>query len=297
MTTLKQLLSQPEREREQAYRQQQTGFQQSAERRAEEESTRRASEFPLEQKSKQANLERTEALTKAIPLRMEAMKEMARMSPATQKYMEAILGLPPGSLEEAKKSEAFALSQTQRIPGDVSKSMANLDSGIRQIGNMRGILNSKEGQSAKIKAGGNFSQILSLGDKTAQNLRKATVEVTDIITRERTGAALNNQELNLYADQILSRWDTPEATETALKIYDDMFKEKKKLLSSGRPIPLISKDDLLQEISSRMEEKLGQPKGKTAVAQKRTAESIIRDGQSKGLSRDKIKAELKASGF
>lgn len=149
------------------------------------------------------------------------------------KSQEAIEKRSIRSLEESRERYEDKKSQ---LGAKASEAYANLSSGIDSIGEMRRILNSGAGKRAKLKAGSMGSSIWSIGDTEAQKLAKAAGEAADVLTRARTGAALNKDEQTYYGRLFINSLDTAESTEAGMQRYEKLFKDTQDLMKGGRNI-------------------------------------------------------------
>lgn len=113
--------------------------------------------------------------------------------------------------------------------------VANMRSGIAAIGEMREILSGPGGQMARFKAALPIgSSVVSIGDPQAQRLKKAAAEAIDVLTRARTGAALNEEEQRTYGNLLLGLLDGPEAVNAVMDRYQNLFEETQRLVVSGK---------------------------------------------------------------
>lgn len=124
--------------------------------------------------------------------------------------------------------------QNKPLSADAAKMIANMDSGVDSINKARMLLSSGRGKTLQMKAGSPFPRFASLGDQDAQRLRKHVMETVDILTRGRTGAALNNQELEQYGTQILNWADNIDVAQEMLDKYEKFFRDTKENLQRGR---------------------------------------------------------------
>ena len=128
-------------------------------------------------------------------------RELASASPAIQALFEVQNGLPAGSLRSLKASEEAALKDQAGKPlsAELLKLKENANDGIKSLTNALSIFD-KAGQSTKTLGayGGPGGDVLRATDEQAQELRRELLKATDVVTRIRTGAALNQQEQVFY---------------------------------------------------------------------------------------------------
>ena len=68
------------------------------------------------------------------------------------------------------------------------------------------------------------------GSPGARILKTARGEAADVLTRLRTGAALNEEEQRFYQGQLPQLFDSPETIQYKLELFRDLFNE----ISSGQ---------------------------------------------------------------
>lgn len=125
----------------------------------------------------------------------------------------------------------------QQLSPEAAKNVANADSGLRNLSTIRSILTSPEGRKSIAKAGGSGATLLSIGDTTAQNLRTALSEASDVLARLRTGAQINDYELRYYTSLLSNRWRTLEGNLNALDTIEKFYIQLRSDLLSGKRIP------------------------------------------------------------
>lgn len=141
----------------------------------------------------------------------------------------------PGTMVTPQMRIAFGFGKkNQQLPAKSAEMIANLESGKDSINVMRRILGGPKGALRKAKAGTFGARLWSIGDTEAQDLGKAAGEAADVLTRARTGAALNKDEQDYYGRLFLSVLDTEETTKRALDRYEKLFDETQALMKQGR---------------------------------------------------------------
>lgn len=110
------------------------------------------------------------------------------------------------------------VSDTPKLSDARLKTQANAKSGLRAIDKLR----------AELKKPNALKELAVPGSPTARTARAARNEMTDVLTRIRTGAALNKSEEAFYADQapglIDDLFSDPASIEYKLSIFEDNFK-------------------------------------------------------------------------
>lgn len=120
--------------------------------------------------------------------------------------------------------KAFGQSAQKPLSAEASKVIANANSGITSLGQLRSII--KEGGvpggtlvPGRDLFGGAGASALGTGsyDTAAKN-------IVDVITRLRTGAALSESEEAFYKSQVPQAFDSPEVIDQKLQLFDDLFR-------------------------------------------------------------------------
>lgn len=126
-----------------------------------------------------------------------------------------------------KVASLFESSQPKAekpLSAEASKIVANANSGLKSLDQLRGIIDKQGGVSAGTlvpgrdlfgNAGANILGTASF-DTAAKN-------VLDVITRLRTGAALTESEEAFYKSQIPQAFDSPEVRAQKLQMFEDLF--------------------------------------------------------------------------
>jgi hypothetical protein len=94
------------------------------------------------------------------------------------------------------------------------RTMANAQSGLRALGNVESILGSDPNAPLK-------SKIPIVSGKSPY--AAASREINDVLTRLRTGAALNQDEQKFYEKQLPQPFDSPSTVAYKLSIFKDLF--------------------------------------------------------------------------
>lgn len=125
----------------------------------------------------------------------------------------------------------------QTLGAEQSKAISNAESGLRALDNMASIISGPGGGAAVLKVGGRGAGVLGLGDTTAQKLDLAKKEASDVLSRLRTGAAINAQEFEYYNNLLLSRYRTDEGNSQALNQVRQFFQQVIDLNRAGKRVP------------------------------------------------------------
>ena len=108
------------------------------------------------------------------------------------------------------------------LTAEEKKQILNSESGMRALSKIEGILDtdlSKEGLEGKSQI---WKSRLPFG-LGARSYRSATKEIMDVLTRLRTGAALNEDEFKFYRSQLPDIGDKDEDIKYKLSIFRQLF--------------------------------------------------------------------------
>ena len=123
---------------------------------------------------------------------------------------EASQMMPGASESEIMSLAKMLMAQNSPEGGAVSsKDYNNAMSGLRDLGDLEGMMNSTP-LGAQILGQGNLSGFV--GGKDYQIYQGAAKNIADLIARVRTGAQINEEEMKLYMKEFLPAWfEGPEA--------------------------------------------------------------------------------------
>lgn len=154
-------------------------------------------------------------------------KDLANSSPAIQALFELQNNLPPGTLRSMKTAELGALKEGAAKPlsAELLKLKENAQDGITSISNALDIYK-KSPQSVKLLGTykGFGADVLRTASPEAQEFARSVDKTTDVVTRIRTGAALNAKEQEFYTGLVTkitqSNGQNIKAMEELLKFYE-----------------------------------------------------------------------------
>lgn len=122
-------------------------------------------------------------------------------------------------------SEIFTPPEAKQKPlsAEASKVIANANSGLNSLQQLNQIISTEGVPKATILPGRGM-----LGNAPANALGTAEYDtaaknITDVITRLRTGAALTDSEEKFYKSQIPQAFDSPQVIQQKLQIFADLF--------------------------------------------------------------------------
>lgn len=139
---------------------------------------------------------------------------------------------------EKLSANDFQIVDDSQSPGNkplssqAALNIENANSGIRAIDRMMETLTKRPEIYRKAGAPG-ISGLLSVGDPASQKYKNDLNEATDVITRLRTGAALNAEEQKFYSGQLSSILNSPDVAKNNLLKVRDFYKGIIDRITSG----------------------------------------------------------------
>lgn len=174
--------------------------------------------------------------TEAVKTGQAAKQEADILNPQEQSVLEELSGAPKGRFAGVRKG---AIPVAQLVPKELSsennKLKNNAEAGLSEISTIRNIF-SKTGRAtvAKASAGGLTGKLVRLGDKEAIKLKDASANLSDVISRLRTGAAINATEERVYKEAILDWSRDPENNADALNRVQQFLSGVKDDIEAGK---------------------------------------------------------------
>jgi hypothetical protein len=154
----------------------------------------------------------------------QAAKPVAKFDENAFMQQARSYGLTPpqafSEMQTAKnKFDTLQASASASTTGKVlPKDKANAQQGLKKISEIEGMLTKRGGVMGLETA---VPYLFQSGD--TKQLTTANSEIMDIITRLRTGAALNQQEQEYYATKLPNIWDDAETVQYKLNMFKDLF--------------------------------------------------------------------------
>lgn len=129
--------------------------------------------------------------------------ELQRASPSLRRILAEQMGVDPSELSGLKSTEASNLTRAtgvgRPLTAEVIKLKNNAEDGIININNALELFDRVDDTTLKQAAvGGLWGKVGRMGNEDAQQLNKYLSQASDVITRLRTGAALNANEERYY---------------------------------------------------------------------------------------------------
>lgn len=133
-------------------------------------------------------------------------------------YKNASLAEKANKGSGSNLKELLSIYRLLKPTAGQAKDAYNANSGIRAIQKARTLLEKDPNVVWSRKSG-----ITRFFSPDAQQFDAATREMTDVFTRLRTGAALNNQEIKIYEENKPQPGDSPETMDYKLSILEDLY--------------------------------------------------------------------------
>lgn len=151
----------------------------------------------------------------------------SRKAPKTFFMYDPATGKQIGVVEAPKGAQPLAIGEkkekTPIVSAEKAKLIGNAQSGLKNLGKLRDIYTGPRGKTILTKIGGVGADIASIKDTEAQNAIIYANEIADVISRLRTGAAINANEERIYNEKLRSRFRTMDAQMTALNQVDNFL--------------------------------------------------------------------------
>ena len=109
--------------------------------------------------------------------------------------------------------------------------------GNSNLSDIRNALASPKARELILKAGGSWKKLSSLGDPEAEALANAIFQVADAEARIKTGAAINNTELDQYFNGLVPKSGTIGGIQDRLNRKQKYFDSVERTLSYGKKVP------------------------------------------------------------
>lgn len=164
--------------------------------------------------------------------------EMAKASPAMQAFFESQMGMQPGTLASLKAAEEGGLKAGVaggKMSPETLKLLENSKDGMDSISKAKDIISRTTDATLKKAAlGGKLGDIARLGDEDAQALHTYLKNAADVITRLRTGAALNKNEEEYYGKIVNDFFKTGKVNREQIDRLDQFFQTVKADIEAGK---------------------------------------------------------------
>jgi hypothetical protein len=213
--------------------------------------------------------ERTLAAKEAFNQNAALRRELEQASPAVRAFVEASLELAPGTIQKAgglKKGEVGSLLAAQKpLSAEILKVKTNVDDGTKSLESALKIFDrASESTRKKSAVGGIAGRALRIGDEDAQELNRLVSVATDVITRQRTGAALNEAEQEFYSSLVNDVTRTSGQNRKAMEDLLLFYRKVSTQIEDGRRRPgqkfaaFLNVDKLITDRAALREESSGE---------------------------------------
>lgn len=127
-------------------------------------------------------------------------------------------------LSNAKSvNDLTATKAAKPLSAEASKTIANANSGLSSLATLTDTINKSGVPKATLLPGrGLFGGLVGNKVGTSQ-YDTAAKNISDVITRLRSGAAITDQEAKFYNSQLPQAFDSPETVQEKLGIFQDLF--------------------------------------------------------------------------
>lgn len=186
--------------------------------------------------SRQADIKSRFAL-----LREKATQAHGRgeLSPQARKLLSEISGVPEDELIGLSGIEAQRLGLTPRpLAGDQLKLLENVRQGMGNISDALPIIDSSDALTFKLAAiQGVKGDAVRIGNTNAQAINRLLSSASDILTRLRTGAALNQNEEKYYGNLLNNILRDPAQNRQSISELYEFFQRAEQEIQAGQRGP------------------------------------------------------------
>lgn len=145
----------------------------------------------------------------------------------------------PDSVSEEEKQIAGLASKRMILSGSTAQLASNARDGIMALNRMEEILEKNPNVFRYANtgmSGGVGAAISGIWDPEPQEFRTEWSKASDVITRIRTGAALNKQEMDFYPKMIAQMWSNPQAVRYNLQRLRGFYQTLLQQFESGERV-------------------------------------------------------------
>lgn len=142
--------------------------------------------------------------------------------------------------EESRADKATArefAAENKLVGAEAGVKISLAQDAKRNIADIRAALAVPRARDLILKAGGSWKKLASLGDPDAEILANAIFQVADAEARIKTGAAINEKEVEQYFDALVPKAGTLQGTLDRIKRKESFFDSLESGLSFGRRMP------------------------------------------------------------
>lgn len=199
------------------------------------------SEIPLGQFQKFSGLlQHSQDLEKQMLLiRARAQQRGGELTPQARKLLAEITGLDESELKGITGSEAQKLGLTPRpLTEGMTKLLGNVRQGVANIGEAMPLIESADSVTFKLAAiQGMKGDVLRIRNPDAQRINRLLSNASDVLTRLRTGAALNRDEEVYYGKLLNNVLRSPEENKASIVELYNFFDRAEREIEAGQRGP------------------------------------------------------------
>lgn len=211
--------------------------------------------IPASESEKAANRERLEILK--ARLRPQPGQAGTLKGAEFNRLIGEELFPPEADVSVRQQITATKGLEIQRAGTPAAEQLANIQSGRDALDRIDAVLSGPGATTKKLLASTEFTSGFS---EEAQKLRDDALEAIDVLTRARTGAALNENEQRLYQTRLLGLFRRPATIRFTIANLRKLYDTNEALLRSGRRLPgKEQKADVLREINAAIRGDSGAP--------------------------------------
>ena len=124
-----------------------------------------------------------------------------------------------------------------QIQSEVGTKIGLAQDGLANLEHIESVLKSPKGRELAVKAGGSFAKLKSLGDPDAEILANAIFQASDSEARVKTGAAINEREVEEYFRSLVNPVGTMAGNIDRIGRKKAYFNGQMAIYGQGRNIP------------------------------------------------------------
>lgn len=160
-----------------------------------------------------------------------------QLTPQELKLLAKQTGMSEADLKGIRKSVIGSMSLVPKALGaEAAVKVGLARDGIANIADIRKALESPRARELIVKAGGSWNKLSTLGDPEAEALANAIEQAADAEARIKTGAAINEQEVERYFNRLVPKTGSMDGIKDRLTRKERYFQAQEALLSEGRNV-------------------------------------------------------------
>lgn len=172
---------------------------------------------------------------------------------------------PDGKVLFASQEREKAAERPKEIGAEAAVKVSMAQDGLTNLGDIRQALSSPRARELILKAGGSWKALTSLGDPEAEALANAIFQVADAEARIKTGAAINEKEVESYFNALVPKTGTVDGILDRLNRKERYFNSINSMLTTNKRLPGGAVGG--RESSVAVMERMARPKGSSGPLQ------------------------------